>query len=102
MLSRTLQFAKTPLHELLHAFLDELSYRQCPNYFEDLGHAGHGRAWQLVAKAIEEQSLRLLGTEVYLGRLAAHTMHLQPANQRASKSYTPSVHDLVAFGFLEL
>jgi hypothetical protein len=92
----------TILHELLHAFLDEFSCRRCPSYFEDLGHAGHGRAWQLVAKAIEEQTLRLLGTEVYLGRLAAYTMHRQPANQRAPKSYTPSVHDLVSFGFLEL
>jgi hypothetical protein len=75
----------TILHEMLHAFLDQFSCIHCRTYPES---KEHGRAWQLVARAIEEQSLRLLGAEVYLGRLAAFF-----ADRKAGTEYKPSIHD---------
>jgi hypothetical protein len=60
----------TILHELLHAFLLRHTCRRCP-LVENFGWNGHGRAWQLLAKAIEEQSMRLIGMNVDLGRLTS-------------------------------
>jgi hypothetical protein len=54
----------------------------------------HSRAWQVVAKAIEEQSLRLLGVEVDLMRI--ESMY---ADRKARGEV--SVHNLEVCGFID-
>jgi hypothetical protein len=65
------------LHELIHAFLSELPCTYCPTAPENLGSRknGHGRAWLLLARAIEKEAPRILGLsgETCLGRLDALT-----------------------------
>jgi len=81
----------TILHEMLHAYLTQHACMECHLGMVNGGHSGHGRAWQLVAKAIEEQSLRLLNIEVDLNRLRSL--------ERNSKDKT-SIHDLEVYGFI--
>lgn len=60
----------TLVHELIHAFLSQHACTQCRVYkaYEADG-AGHGRGFQLIAKAIEENALMLLGLSIDIGRL---------------------------------
>jgi hypothetical protein len=58
---------RTILHELLHGFLMQYACHQC--HVDN--HCCHGRAWQRIAKAIEEESLRLLDVEVDFDRLGS-------------------------------
>jgi hypothetical protein len=87
---------------MVNVSLDEFACDWCPNYLDDVGHKYHGRAWQLIAKAIKEQSLRLLGEEPDLRRLTAYMVDRPRANEHKPGFYTPSVHDLVWFGVLEM
>jgi hypothetical protein len=76
----------TILHEMLHAFLNQYICQRCVVY--GTNGCDHGRAWQIIAKGIEEQSLRLLGVEVDLGRLDSMW-----ADRRAKRGEV-STHDL--------
>ncbi|KAF2677104.1 hypothetical protein K458DRAFT_410004 [Lentithecium fluviatile CBS 122367] len=58
----------TLLHECIHAFL---LYRSCPTCLSTPLHdvaAGHGRAFQVLGRKVEEVFPRLLGVPVRLGR----------------------------------
>ena len=69
---------RTLLHEMCHAFLMQYSCcmgiscgsEKCRRLYQTNGGvAGHGRAWQYLAKAIEDEAPRLLGwNRVCLGR----------------------------------
>jgi hypothetical protein len=83
------------LHEILHIFLDQFACRRCI-IWENWDN--HGRAWQRIAKAIEEQSLRLLGIDVNIGRLTALLCDKQ---KYGAESFCPSLHDLEAWSFWE-
>ncbi|KAF1944694.1 hypothetical protein EJ02DRAFT_432275 [Clathrospora elynae] len=60
----------TMLHEMLHVLLKQYAYayEYCAVH---VSHAGHGRAWQRIAEAIEEEGLMLLGVDVDLGACQA-------------------------------
>jgi len=79
------------LHELLHIFVVQYMCDYCTRWENRLSH---GRAWQRIAKAIEEQSLRLLGVEVDIGRLDAML-----ADRREWEDTRNSLHDLESWGF---
>lgn len=83
----------TLLHELLHAFLDQYACKSCKAAKHNTG--GHNRPWQRIAKAIEEESWKLLGVDVDLERLTAMR------NDVLNKELRPSIHDLEEWGFLE-
>jgi hypothetical protein len=83
----------TILHEMLHSFLMKHACKQCYTQLVNTGSDGHGRAWHLLAKAIEEQSMRLIGMNVDLGRLTTWEI-------TGGKDGT-SVHDMETYGFIE-
>lgn len=56
------------LHEMLYVFLTQYACQHC---LTRENWASHGRAWQRIAKKIEEQSLGLLGIEADMGRLTS-------------------------------
>lgn len=66
------------LHEMAHAFLDRYSSRDQRSWelatagksflFTNLGITGHGRAWQLLVKAMEDHLGLVLGITGRLGR----------------------------------
>ncbi|KAF1937663.1 hypothetical protein EJ02DRAFT_49275 [Clathrospora elynae] len=85
----------TTLHELIHAYLGQFGCEECRTYKENM--SDHGRAFQILAKAIEEQSLRLLGLELNLGRLDGMVADMKNGEGRN----VPSVHDSEVYGFLE-
>jgi hypothetical protein len=60
----------TTIHKLPQGFPMHYMCRRC--YIDDISGDNtptHGRAWQRIAKAIDEESMRLLGVEVDLNRL---------------------------------
>jgi hypothetical protein len=59
---------------------------------------GHGRGFQLIAKAIEENALVLLGMSIELGRLDGIKIdkYMDPPDPLRG----PSVHDMEIYGFL--
>jgi hypothetical protein len=83
----------TILHEMTQAFLGLYKCIEC--FTADENACAHGRAWQVVAKAIEEQSLRLLGVEVSLGRLDAVF-----ADRKEQKGRW-TIHGLEVCGFID-
>jgi hypothetical protein len=84
--------------ECIHAFLDQYACLRCVGIAENhYNHIWHGRAWHLIAKAIEEQSLRLIGTEVDLGRL--DSLYAETTNSEEEGRH--SAHDLKRYGFLD-
>jgi hypothetical protein len=60
---------------------------------EDVGSSYHGRAWKLMAKANEEQSMRLLGMNVDLNRLTSWGTD--------GGTDGGSTHDLEVYGFID-
>jgi hypothetical protein len=65
---RWLSRVGTVLHELCHAYLKAYTCRSCPMHDVCVGPRGHGRAWQLLAKKIEEVATRVLGGFCDMGR----------------------------------
>ena len=80
------------LHEMLHVFLDQYA---CPRCVTRENWASHGRAWQRIAKKIEEQSLGLLGIETDIGRLTSFLADWEDDGLRVS------LCDVEACGFWE-
>ena len=88
----------TLLHEMCHAFLGRYScYQgaacgtsQCRTLCDqNYGSTGHGRAWQLLAKAIEEEASALLtGLSVRLGRREMAMLEIERGG------FWPSVCDM--------
>lgn len=81
------------LHEVLHAFLTKYGCRQCQTRTPKQGQDNHARAFMLIAKAIEEQSIRLLGVNVDINRLTSWSL-------RGGQDGT-SIHDLERYGFID-
>jgi len=100
---------RTLLHEMIHAFLELYACYPaasgCNNdackilSLQNRGATGHGRAWQYLAKAIEDASPRLLpGIEIWLGREEVCLKEKRAAIVLASKDilasgWTPSICD---------
>ena len=83
------------LHEMLHVFVIQFACGLCIPWEN---WASHGRAWQRIAKAIGEQSLRLLGVKVDMSRLESF---LYDRNKYDGDGHRHTLHDLEAWGFWE-
>jgi hypothetical protein len=82
----------TLLHEMCHAFLKAYACRSCPMHDACVGPRGHGRAWQMLAKKMEQVATVVLGGAVDMGRFPSLLRDCE-GNGRL-----PSVHDLEVFG----
>ncbi|KAI4610644.1 hypothetical protein J4E83_008258 [Alternaria metachromatica] len=82
------------LHEMLHIFLDQHMCELCGT---PENRSSHGRAWQRIARKIEEQSLRLLGIEADVNRLSSFMNDWQDYDTRENVS----ICDLQDWGFWE-
>ncbi|EMD86870.1 hypothetical protein COCHEDRAFT_1227903 [Bipolaris maydis C5] len=82
----------TIIHEMCHAFLKAYSCRSCSMHEACDGATGHGRAWQLLAKKLEEAACVVLGGEVDMGRGPSLLREI------ACSGRLPSCHDLEAYG----
>jgi hypothetical protein len=94
--SMALDRVSTVVHELIHAFLDSLGCSKCASNHENMSN--HGRAFQILAKAIEEQAPRLIGLQLNLGRLDGMMVDME---EEEEKRNVPSVHDLEVYGFID-
>ncbi|RAR06262.1 hypothetical protein DDE83_007017 [Stemphylium lycopersici] len=82
----------TIVHEMSHAFLKAYSCRSCCMHEACDGATGHGRAWQLLAKKLEEVATVVLGGEVDMGRGPSLLREVEISGR------LPSCHDLEAYG----
>jgi hypothetical protein len=93
------------LHEMLHCFLGQHACPWCESSRRYRGR-GHGRGFQLFAKAIEEHSMRLLGCKTDLTRLDSMLKDMKEGRNRSERNPSSvhrgaSVHDMEVFGFLD-
>lgn len=88
----------TLLHELIHCFLTQLTCRDCEVYRGYRG-GGHGRGFQLIAEAIEENALALFGVGADIGRLNSILADIEGPPPEELRG--PSVHDMQIHGFLD-
>ena len=58
----------TLLHEACHTFFQYSTCFACATVRADLKTRGHGRAWQVLAEAVERCFMRFSGLPVELGR----------------------------------
>lgn len=79
------------LHEEAHALFHTYACRKCDTYSENVGVAGHGRAWQLLAAKLEEKGLELLGIPIFLGTFDSLVNWVQVDKQ------LPSICDLMKY-----
>jgi hypothetical protein len=91
------------LHELIHCYLQ---LHACQSCRVSLGYqgAGHGRAFQLIAKAIEKTAWSLLDVSANLGRLDSILGDRRSSDKKEQphpELCGPSVHDMEVYGFLE-
>jgi hypothetical protein len=87
----------TLLHELIHCFFTQHACEDCKVYKLYRGE-GHGWGFQLIAKAMEDNALILLGTSIELGRLDG--MRCDKNKDPTDPLRGPSVHDMEIYGFL--
>ncbi|KAF1955259.1 hypothetical protein CC80DRAFT_594440 [Byssothecium circinans] len=66
-----LDVISTLVHEAIHVFLRCRACGFCRSRGADLGNGGHGSAFQILGRALEEAGPRLLGLPLRLGRLEA-------------------------------
>lgn len=86
---RKVQRLGTLLHEAIHALLQQYACRSCPAYDINVCNAGgHGRAFMIVATALEGACERLLGHKIDIGVCWSWR-----ANWRYMR-HLPSIHDL--------
>ncbi|USP79285.1 hypothetical protein yc1106_06559 [Curvularia clavata] len=83
----------TMIHEMCHAFLKAYSCRSCAMHEACDGATGHGRAWQLLAKKLEEAACVVFGGDVDLGRGPSLLREV------ALSGRLPSCHDVDVYGF---
>lgn len=90
------------LHELVHCFLHQFSCTDCLTHRKYQG-VSHGRGFQLLAKAIEHQAPRLLGTSLDLARLSSvwADMNVDDNFVDHAKPKGPSACDMEVCGFLK-
>lgn len=81
------------LHYMLHAFLTKHGCTQCQTRTSNQGQDIHGRAFMLIAKAIEEKSMRLLSVNVDMNRLTSWSL--------SGGQDGTSIHDLERYGFID-
>ncbi len=85
----------TLVHELIHAMLERVCCRGCVASKDNL--APHGRAFQRLAEAVEEECLRLMGLKLDLARMNGVWSDMVDDINGAN---FPSLHDLKAYGFV--
>jgi hypothetical protein len=83
----------TILHEMCHAFLKAYACRSCPMHDTCVGPSGHGRAWQVLAKKMEEVAGVVLGARVDMGRFPSLLRDVEGHGR------LPSAHDLEVYGW---
>ena len=77
------------LHECVHAFLCQLACKQCPMFNENVENAhGHGRAFQILLKALGGATEALLGSRLCCGGASDFVTNWTRVG------CIPSVHDL--------
>ena len=93
---RAVDRLSTLLHELVHAYLDLYGCRSCTSNIECVVQLdGHGRAWQLIASAIERATGVYLGFPLSLCRFAA------VRNNWACLTRWPTCKDVEEWGLVE-
>jgi hypothetical protein len=85
------------MHEMIYAFLYQYACHECATTKENTSN--HGRAFQILAKAIEEQCPRLLGLQFELGRMDGIIADTEDEDETLRNS--PSAHDLEMYGFMD-
>jgi hypothetical protein len=85
----------TLIHEAVHVYIEHWACCHCESYAKNNGGDGHGRAWQLLAKKIEESISELLDLPIHLDRSDSLINHLRDGQN------PPSRHDLSTYGFRE-
>jgi hypothetical protein len=91
----------TILHEMVHCYIAQHACKKCEVKRRYQNHGEHGCGFQLVAKAIEDQALRLLGLDVDLGRLDSLLDDREESQGRGQEGFRDSAHDVEVYGFLE-
>jgi hypothetical protein len=86
---------------MVHCYIAQHACKKCEVKRRYLDHGEHGRGFQLVTKAIEDQALRLLGLDVDLGRLDSLLAVREEAQGEGQGSCRDSAHDMEVYGFLE-
>jgi hypothetical protein len=73
-MTRTTRRFETLLHETLHVYLLQFAYRQCPTFDVNVHNMEeHGRAFQLLASALEDVVVRLLGWKLHIAFVSDFT-----------------------------
>jgi hypothetical protein len=96
----------TILHEVIHAFLAQHTCCKCVVVTRYRGE-GHGRGFQLIAKAMEKKALELLGVQIRIGRLDVIMGDMRrddvfdPFAGPDFRPRGPSAHDMEVYRFLE-
>jgi hypothetical protein len=65
----------TLLHEICHIFFFQNACRHSHNNVWDFGEDGHGRAWQVLAAAVERKFTDFTGLSTMMGRFDAIHVH---------------------------
>jgi hypothetical protein len=66
-MTRATRHLETLLHETLHVYLLQFACRQCPTFNVNVHNTEeHGRAFQLLASALEDVVVRLLGWKLHI------------------------------------
>lgn len=86
----------TLLHEAIHALPERFARRSCPTYRTNVENAGgHGRAFMIIATAMEEACERLLGQRIDLNKEYDWLSNWDEVES------SPSLHDLSEWKFRE-
>jgi hypothetical protein len=92
----------TMLHDLIYCYIGANACQRCDTCRKY--HGDHGRGFQLIAKAMEEQAFRLLGMYVDARRLDSILNDMDAYRGSDDDWGEPlgvSVHDMECYGFLE-
>lgn len=92
--ARALVRLGTLLHECTHAYLNRFACRTCLRYGVNVKHSGgHGRAFQRLAKALENVSESVLGVRLSVSDDGNFV------GSWSEVSYLPSHHDMVEWNW---
>ncbi|KAF2006575.1 hypothetical protein P154DRAFT_529616 [Amniculicola lignicola CBS 123094] len=85
----------TMIHELTHALIEQFACSDCGTYKENA--ASHGRAWQLLSRAIEKVASKLLLSEIGSRRFKGLMGDIE-LGFRVPSAHDVEIHDFGAGG----
>jgi hypothetical protein len=86
--ARTIDRLGILLHEVVHAYLSQFACGQCPTDDVNLSNAaGHGRAFQLMASALEQVSQAMFGMQINASSVSDYIANWHDVR------HLPSMHD---------